>query len=576
MKYSTIFKGAQGLTLAFSLVATAAFAQDQTVGTAVQSATTAHVRTVAPVEADQSADTATPADEEIQAAEEAQAVGETQSAAIGHVRTIAQVETDQSAGATDATTPPVADTALAQDVLAWQFAMKDRPSSEEGCFTASYPDTQWQQVPCTPPENPVPYVTPPPPPHSGSDITRSTIGNSYSDRIAFANGGKISSAEGSFPNVLGVTSVVSGGGASGSLNNSFTLQLNTNLWFDASSSGLCGNVKCQGWQQFIYAYSNGAAEVYVQYWLYGLTTCPSGTVAPNGTLWAPFGNMCYGNGPSNKNIPSPPGITGLGSMRLTGRTSGGYDYVTFYNGSQAFPVPAYASPFKNSLAQGWTSAEFNVFGYHGTYPMLTFNSGSTLTVKTTVINGTSNTPNCNGGSTTGEMNNLNFVGACFPSGGAAPSITFVESNATGPYWGSTSCPQSSEVDAYTMSSEFIYLGWLCLQSTNGLYRAYFQGDGNFMLYKKDPNTQQYTHVLWQSQTYGKGASYLSIQSDLNFVIYTSSGTALWSTGSYLSRLPAGTFSTRMIMQNDGNLVVYSADASGNLTKAIWASGTAGQ
>jgi hypothetical protein len=58
----------------------------------------------------------------------------------------------------------------------------------------------------------------------------------------------------------------------------------------------------------------------------------------------------------------------------------------------------------------------------------TFNSGSSLTVKVAVSNGTKNAPTCapNSG-TTGETNNLN-LGSCAGTGAATPYIEFVESN----------------------------------------------------------------------------------------------------------------------------------------------------
>jgi alpha-tubulin suppressor-like RCC1 family protein len=109
----------------------------------------------------------------------------------------------------------------------------------------------------------------------------------------------------------------------------------------------------------------------------------------------------------------------------------GLDYVTLYNGSNIYSVNAYASPFNISLQKAWTGSEFNVFGLYSAYPVAMINVGSTLTVKTTIINGTQNQPSCSTGfsGTTFESNSLSLmIGTCLPSGGTAPSITFVESN----------------------------------------------------------------------------------------------------------------------------------------------------
>ena len=86
------------------------------------------------------------------------------------------------------------------------------------------------------------------------------------------------------------------------------------------------------------------------------------------------------------------------------------------------------------LEQGWTEAEFNVFG-NGNGSQVNFNTGTTFAVQTSMYNGTSFTPSCTQTSLTGEANNLSLSPssspACCPYSGYEPGIQFVESNASG-------------------------------------------------------------------------------------------------------------------------------------------------
>ncbi|HUD89301.1 MAG TPA: hypothetical protein VMR17_22830, partial [Xanthobacteraceae bacterium] len=55
-----------------------------------------------------------------------------------------------SAAPPAATQPP-----SAKDMENWRNGMAKAPPPTTGCFTSSYPNTQWQQVPClAPPKNP--------------------------------------------------------------------------------------------------------------------------------------------------------------------------------------------------------------------------------------------------------------------------------------------------------------------------------------------------------------------------------------------------------------------------------------
>lgn len=134
-----------------------------------------------------------------------------------------------------------------------------------------------------------------------------------------------------------------------------------------------------------------------------------------------------------------------------------------------------------------------------------------------------------------------------------------------------------------------------LLSQNGMYRATYQGDGNFVVYRNAD-----MKPLWSTGTNNKGAILCYFQGDSNFVIsamvkeqvvdhyvdiwikvynfdtgsfewfldkrpvYKEVVTrkAIWSSGS------AGVFQrSRLMMQNDSNLVIYSPTG-----KTLWSTG----
>uniref|UniRef100_A0A914XHH6 Bulb-type lectin domain-containing protein n=1 Tax=Plectus sambesii TaxID=2011161 RepID=A0A914XHH6_9BILA len=103
-----------------------------------------------------------------------------------------------------------------------------------------------------------------------------------------------------------------------------------------------------------------------------------------------------------------------------------------------------------------------------------------------------------------------------------------------------------------------------LLSNNGGYRAYMQGDGNFVLYV-GPLSK--SNALWSSKTAGRGYPpyRLWVQGDNNLVVYDVHSKALWSSGT----AGKGTKPARLIMQDDGNLVLYDASS-----RALWSSKTA--
>jgi hypothetical protein len=90
------------------------------------------------------------------------------------------------------------------------------------------------------------------------------------------------------------------------------------------------------------------------------------------------------------------------------------------------------------------------------------------------------------------------------------------------------------------------------------YALIFALDGNLEL--QSPTRMR----LWESDTRGRGARILSMQSDGNLVIYDASGkSALWATGT------TGHPGAFLAVQEDGNVVIYT-----NSHVPVWATGTA--
>lgn len=98
-----------------------------------------------------------------------------------------------------------------------------------------------------------------------------------------------------------------------------------------------------------------------------------------------------------------------------------------------------------------------------------------------------------------------------------------------------------------------------LDSANASYRFAFQTDGNLVLRRVSDS-----HVLWASATNGKGGTRLTMQSDGNLVLYTSTNAAVWSSKS------AGSGGNRATVENDGNFAVFNAS-----NVRVWSTNTGG-
>jgi hypothetical protein len=342
---------------------------------------------------------------------------------------------------------------------AWAKTMHHTRAPKEGCFHASYPSTQWQEVQCAPPNGW----------RSARHWNRNQKEDSHvqvggatypsNDIVAQAPLGHFFSlVEGSFLSVpgamtRGITSetgvgvaAYGGGGILGA--NEYSLQLNTNI----AHSAACGSYSsCLAWQQYVMAtntpvsVSSGAltneTQVFIEYWLfdYGVDTgnganiCPSGffdngpdVVVPGGT-----GDDCVQNTPAATIQSGQLPITDLADLTLSGSaTANGTDYATVTYSGQGYTASVADSD--TDIASIWNQAEFNVVGNAGGSEAQ-FNSGTVIFVQTEVTTvGSTSAPSCvfNGG-TTGESNNLNFVPStaspvCCAYGGTDARIQFME------------------------------------------------------------------------------------------------------------------------------------------------------
>lgn len=299
----------------------------------------------------------------------------------------------------------------------WREDIAHIATPSEGCFQATYPSIVWHQTAC---HEVVPRVQPTPRWALLGASETAGNGNDYTLQTTSL----ITQTVGTFPTVTGVTSETGTGvasyGGGGILGpNEYSLQINSS--FNSTTAACKSHSGCTIWQQFVYAPDyevQGKGAVFMQYWMIGYgRRCPSG--------WGSDGaGDCYKNSAA-ATAPDVP-ATQLANVKLTGSvTAGGNDTVVFTNGTQA-----YSSSGKDSvlyLAQVWKESEFNVVGNAGGSEAV-FNSGSSITVKVAVTDGSTAAPSCVANSgTTGESNNLN-LGSCTASGGSSPSIQFTESN----------------------------------------------------------------------------------------------------------------------------------------------------
>jgi hypothetical protein len=314
------------------------------------------------------------------------------------------------------------DSASANTVAAWQTAIGQLSSPGTGCFSASYPNLQWNATTCTTvPDRPMAPATQT---SRGTPGAPMTVGNGhdYSAQVS----GTIFQTTGSFANVSsGISEKGQINDSGPQLANTFTLQLNTQFFTTTACSAAKVPGNCQGWQQFVYETDNNA--VYMQYWLIDYaTTCPSG--------WATFGNDCFTNSPGATNSDSAVTAKGLADVKLEGSAfSGSNDAVTLVDGTTA--TSATNADTKLHLSQSWNTSEFGVFGDAGG-GQANFASGSNLVAQTTLGSSSASAPACVLEGFTGETNNLNLAKSAAIGTQSSPTLTSKQSFATP---ASTSC-----------------------------------------------------------------------------------------------------------------------------------------
>ena len=294
-----------------------------------------------------------------------------------------------------------ADDAEAQNQETWREAIARTQVPAAGCFQASYPNLMWNKIECKAAPD-VPYI-----PRSGR--ISQTVGDG-TDYAAEVTTGMINKTIGSFPKDPGVKTEKGLLGA-----NDYSLQLNSNFMHTATCDGAGDPAECLDWEQFVY--SSGYEAGFMQYWLINWNNlCPSG--------WTSYSSDCYTNSDA---VPVPKvGIGKLKTLKLSGAAvKGGIDTLVLTVGTQAYSTTGLDSVV--NLAHAWKESEFNIIG-DGSGSAADFNSGSSVTVKVTVFNGTEDKPTCaSDAGTTGETNNLN-LGSCTGTGGTSPYIQFSESN----------------------------------------------------------------------------------------------------------------------------------------------------
>jgi hypothetical protein len=346
----------------------------------------------------------------------------------------------------------------------WDRAILQTKRPSTGCFVATFPDTQWRPVACgVPPRKP--YF-----PKHRDAIRTETVGGSGKDFVAEATG-HITWARGSFDSVSGVTADSA---------DSYSLQLNTDNLMTTACSG-APNSNCAGFEQFVYDSASGSGLI--QYWLknYGPqgsscpmprgANCQDGEVHTDG--WCPQSSpdpadtdvYCAVNSPNAAVVGSQP-LEALDQLRLRGEApaGGAKDRVTVAVGGAA--MSADGQNYFPDLGSKWQIAEFNVFG-NCCGEQVTFNSGSTVVVRTSIDSGATTGPKCHGISFTAESNNLTLVATTeTPSTSGLPSLIFTESNV----------PGSTEASC----ADAISIGDTHLTTFDGLHYD-FQASGEFVL-----------------------------------------------------------------------------------------------
>lgn len=292
---------------------------------------------------------------------------------------------------------------VAGSMDSWQRSLTQNRLPGAGCFTATYPSTQWTRTACSTP--PRLWYPVPPSRRPRANVKQANVGNG-DDFTADATPNLISEAIGAFPHVKGVKTVeTQGRGEDGP--NSYTLQLNS-YFFPTSACGSLAN--CEGWEQFVFENppGSGPAELFIQDWL--VATAGTFKACPPNAGWEDVGIGCVQNSPTGVAVPNV-SITDLGELIETGEAALTGDSVFLSVGKKAYGMQNIQGDGITDLAAHWMGAEFNVVGNAGG-SVADFNAGSKITVSLQTDTGLKKKPTCPAHSgTTGESNNLFFTAA---------------------------------------------------------------------------------------------------------------------------------------------------------------------
>lgn len=313
----------------------------------------------------------------------------------------------------------------------WRKSLLQKPKPRKGCFTATFPDTEWKEVQCKEPPH-KPY-----PPRNDSSTRVDTVGNTSGDFSAQVTG-HITQAEGSFDSVT-----TTGESNSSGVANAYSLQINTDFFQTSVCNGTSGGSNCRGWEQFVY---DSGGDGFIQYWLINAGPANSSCPMPQSAHcdgahvftdgWCPFqigsSTDCAVNAASS--VPAPAvTATNLHQIVVNGAAAGvngNADDSIFVAVNGTVQSASGGNRFPD-LGSHWQTAEFNVFG-DGGGDAANFNANTTLVVRTSVDSGTTAGPNCDFQSFTGETNNLILTSTTeVPSITNFPSLVFTESNVAG-------------------------------------------------------------------------------------------------------------------------------------------------
>jgi hypothetical protein len=385
-------------------------------------------------------------------------------------------EASTSAASKAASAPPPATEQMSPEERKkrrdWATSLHRKGAPKKGCFTATYPSTEWKEVECVPAPN-IPFI-----PRRGPRLF--VVGNG-DDISAGAPSGAITQAIGHFENPINVTSqsgLINNTGAP--VNNAYTLQINTNFMTSTACSG-SPNAGCQGWEQWVY-YNNGTAgAAFIQYWLIQYNAaCPAGwtqfTFPPPSTdIYCYRNNSGGGVGVSNQPITSIANWTLSGTATTTGDSIGMFDGTILHSQNGDNSVNA---------AANWTEAEFNIFGPGGG-SQANFNNGAQVDARTEIFYGGTAAPNCLAWGTTGETNNLSFGPIAPAATTPGPAVIFTESTAGGAV---PNCAAASTI------------GDTHLRTFNNLFYD-FQASGDFTLAEVAPGFEVQTRQVSGAPTW---------------------------------------------------------------------------